>query len=101
MRALVVEDDKELSQFICTALKREGFASDRACNGKEAITLARETDYDVILLDVMMPELDGLSALKELRKQGNSAAILMVTSQGHEREKLAGLNSGADDYIVK
>jgi len=101
MRVLVVEDDKELNQFIRTALKREGFAADSAPNGKAALELARDTEYDVILLDVMMPELGGLSVLKELRKKGDPAAILMVTSQGSEHDKLAGLNSGADDYIVK
>jgi DNA-binding response OmpR family regulator len=101
MRVLVVEDDKELSQFTRGALKREGFATDHAANGRDAVELATETDYDVILLDVNMPEMDGLSVLKELRKKGHEAAILMVTSQGHERDKLAGLNNGADDYITK
>jgi DNA-binding response OmpR family regulator len=101
MRVLVVEDDKELNNFIRTALKREGFVADSAPNGKEALRLAQETDYDVILLDVVMPELNGLAALKELRQRGDPAAILMVTSQNHERDKLAGLNNGADDYLVK
>ncbi len=101
MRVLVVEDDKELNQFIRTALKREGFAANGAADGKEALELARDSDYDVILLDVVMPELNGLSVLKELRKRGDPAAILMVTSQNHERDKLAGLNNGADDYLVK
>jgi DNA-binding response OmpR family regulator len=101
MRVLVVEDDKDLNTFIRTALKREGFAADPAGDGKEALALARETAYDVVLLDMMMPELDGLSVLKELRKKGDPAAILMVTSQSTERDKLAGLNGGADDYLVK
>jgi two-component system OmpR family response regulator len=101
MRVLVVEDDKELNQFIRTALTREGFAADAAPNGKAALELAQDTCYDVILLDVNMPELSGLSVLKELRKNGDPAAILMVTSQSHEKDKLAGLNSGADDYLVK
>lgn len=101
MRVLVVEDDKELNQFIRTALKREGFVTDSAPNGKEALELARETEYDVILLDMMMPELNGLTVLKELRKKGTPSAILMVTSQSHETDKLAGLNNGADDYLVK
>ena len=68
---------------------------------KAALEQARDTEYDVILLDMMMPELNGLSVLKELRKKGNPAAILMVSSQSHETDKLAGLNSGADHYIVK
>jgi two-component system, OmpR family, response regulator len=101
MRVLVVEDDKDLNDFIRTALKREGFAADKAGNGKEALALARETNYDIVLLDMMMPELDGLSVLKELRKKGDPAAILMVTSQSTETDKLAGLNGGADDYLVK
>lgn len=101
MRVLVVEDDKDLNRFIRTALKREGFACDGAPNGIAALELAQERDYDVILLDVMMPELSGLTVLKELRKKGDPAAILMVTSQSQERDKLAGLNGGADDYLVK
>jgi len=100
MRVLIVDDDKELNNFLRAALKREGFAVDQAMDGKEALEQARDKEYDVLLLDVAMPELDGLSVLKELRKAGNPA-ILMVTSQGGERAKLAGLNSGADDYIVK
>jgi DNA-binding response OmpR family regulator len=101
MRILVVEDDKDLNTFIRTALKREGYASDSAADGKQALELAGETDYDVVLLDLMIPEVSGLTVLKQLRKQKHPAAILMVTSQGMERDKLAGLNSGADDYIVK
>src|SRR5262245_51034273 len=99
MRVLVVEDDKELNRFIRVALKRDGFVSDHASDGEEALRLAKETDYDVVLLDVVMPELDGFSVLKELRKRGDPAAILMVTSQTHERDKLTGLNNGADDYL--
>jgi two-component system OmpR family response regulator len=101
MRALVVEDDKELNQFIRTALKREGFVCDTAANGKEALARVRDIDYDVVLLDLMMPEVSGLTVLQALRKAGDRAAILMVTSQGTEQDKLAGLNSGADDYLVK
>lgn len=101
MRVLVVEDDKELNRFIRTALKREGFVADYAADGKEALALAKVSEYDVVLLDVVMPELDGLSVLKALRQRGDPAAILMVTSQGTERDKLLGLNSGADDYLVK
>lgn len=101
MRVLVVEDDKELNNFIRAALKREGFVVDQANDGKTALERAEGVEYDVVLLDVVMPELDGLSVLKQLRKKGHPAAILMVTSQSHERDKLAGLNSGADDYIVK
>jgi len=101
MRVLVVEDDKELNAFIRAALKREGFVADHAADGKQALERAHDAEYDVILLDVMMPELSGLSVLKELRKKGDPAAILMVTSQGGEADKLAGLNSGADDYLVK
>src|SRR4029077_12090917 len=101
MRVLIVEDDKELNNFIRTGRKREGFAVDQANDGAEALELAKRAEFDVVLLDVVMPELDGLSVLKHLRKTGNPAAILMVTSQGHERDRLAALNSGADDYVVK
>jgi len=101
MRLLLVEDDKDLGEFVQEGLAREGFVVDLARNGRAALDQAQEQTYDVILLDVMMPELDGLSALKKLRSKGYRGAILLVTCKGQERDKLDGLNNGADDYIVK
>lgn len=101
MKLLLVEDDKDLSEFAREGLVREGFAVDVARNGKEALERAGENAYEVILLDVMMPHVDGYTVLRKLRAQGNPSAILLVTCKGQERDKLQGLNSGADDYIVK
>jgi DNA-binding response OmpR family regulator len=101
MRLLLVEDDKELCEFAREGLAREGFAVDMAVDGQEAVELAMERGYDVILLDVMMPKLNGFAALRTLRARGYQGAVLMATSKGHEKDKLEGLNNGADDYIVK
>src|SRR5437016_4270498 len=101
MRLLLVEDDKDLSDFAREGLAREGFAVDVAGDGQEAIDLAAERGYDVILLDVMMPKLTGFAVLKVLRARGYRGAVLMATSKGQEKDKLEGLNNGADDYIVK
>ena len=96
-----VDGDKDLAEFSKDGLEREGFVVDWAPNGREALALARESAYDVILLDVMMPVLDGFAALKALRAEKNSAAVIMLTSRGAERDKLTGLDGGADDYVVK
>ena len=101
MRLLLVEDDKDLGEFVQEGLVLEGFVVDLARNGQQALDQAFEQAYDVILLDVMMPELDGLTALKRLRLKGYRGAVLLVTCKGQERDKLDGLNNGADDYIVK
>jgi DNA-binding response OmpR family regulator len=98
---LLVDDDKDLSEFAREGLSREGFAVDVAGDGQEAIDLAAERGYDVIVLDVMMPKLTGFAVLKTLRARGYRGAVLMATSKGHEKDKLEGLNTGADDYIVK
>jgi DNA-binding response OmpR family regulator len=101
MRVLLVEDDKDLSAFMQEGLVREGFTVTIARNGKEAVVMAEESQHDVILLDIMMPQMDGYAVLKTLRSKGNKAAVLVVTCKAQERDKLQGLNSGADDYIVK
>jgi DNA-binding response OmpR family regulator len=101
MRLLLVEDDKDLCEFIKEGLAREGFAVDVAGGGRQALRMADEHAYDVVLLDVMIPELDGFAVLISLRAKGFKGAILLVTSKGLERDKLEGLNNGADDYLVK
>jgi two-component system, OmpR family, copper resistance phosphate regulon response regulator CusR len=101
MRLLLVEDEKDLREFAHEGLVREGFTVDVAKDGQEAIDLAMERPYDVVLLDVMMPRLDGFSALRTLRTRGFKGAILMTTSKGQERDKLSGFHGGADDYLVK
>ena len=101
MRVLLVEDDEELCEFVRQGLTREGFAVDVANDGQEAVDIAAERGYDVVILDVMMPKLNGITVLKTLRSRGHRGAVLMATSKGQEKDKLEGLNSGADDYVVK
>jgi len=101
MRVLIAEDDRRQADFVRQALVREGFIVDYAGNGKDALGLAVDHDYDVILLDVMMPNVDGISVLKKLREDGVKSAIMMVTCQAEENDKLAAFNNGADDYLVK
>jgi DNA-binding response OmpR family regulator len=101
MRLLLVEDDKDLCEFVQEGLAREGFSVDIAMDGQEAVDIASERQYDVILLDVMMPKLNGFAVLKTLRARGHRGAVILATCKGQEKDKLEGLNSGADDYIVK
>ena len=101
MRLLLVEDDKDLSDFVREGMSREGFVVDVAADGEEGLIRSEEADYDVVLLDVMIPKQDGYSVLKSLRSRGYKGAILLVTCKGQERDKLHGLNNGADDYVVK
>lgn len=101
MRLLLVEDDKDLSDFVREGISREGFVVDTVADGEEALRKSEEVDFDVILLDVMLPRQDGISVLKSLRARGYKGAVLLVTCKGQERDKLQGLNNGADDYIVK
>ena len=101
MRLLLVEDDKDLRDFVREGMAREGFVVDTAADGETALRQSEEADYDVILLDVMIPKQDGFAVLKTLRTRGYKGAVLLVTCKGQERDKLQGLNSGADDYLVK
>jgi DNA-binding response OmpR family regulator len=101
MRLLLVEDDGDLSDFVREGMTRVGFTVDVTADGESALRLTEAACYDVILLDVMLPKLDGYSVLKTLRARGYKGAILLVTSKGHEKDKLEGFNRGADDYIVK
>ena len=101
MRLLLVEDDKDLCEFVQEGLAREGFTVDIAMDGQKAVDLVASRGYDVVVLDIVMPKLNGLQVLKTIRSRGHQGAVIMATSKGHERDKLEGLNNGADDYIVK
>ena len=101
MRILLVEDEKRISSFIERGLKEEGFAIDAAPDGDKALQLARLHPYDLMILDIMLPVKDGLSLCRELRSEKITAPILMLTAKGSVKDKVAGLNSGADDYLAK
>ena len=100
MRILVVDDDPEIVSFVKRGLAYEGYAVDTASDGPEALTKARDREPDLVILDIMMPGLDGLAVSKRLR-EGSDVPILMLTAKGTVPDKVAGLESGADDYLVK
>jgi two-component system OmpR family response regulator len=101
MRVLVVEDEPKVARFLKQALEEEGHAVDSAGDGREAGNLAHMNQYDLILLDVQPPGMDGLQLAAELRREGMQAPILMLTSRDSTQDVVRGLNAGADDYLTK
>ncbi|HET6834045.1 MAG TPA: response regulator transcription factor [Acidimicrobiales bacterium] len=101
MRILVIEDDKRLAATLRRGLEAEGFAVDNAMNGEQGVWLASETHYDAIVLDIMLPELNGFQACARLREQGNWTPILMLTAKDGELDEAEALDTGADDYLTK
>jgi DNA-binding response OmpR family regulator len=101
MRLLVVEDERKTASFIRKALQAESFAVDVCGDAEEALALAAQTAFDVIVLDVMLPGRDGLSALRQLRSRGVATPVILVSARGHVDERVEGLNAGADDYLPK
>lgn len=100
MRVLIVEDEPDLRSGLARALRDEGYAVDEAGNGADGLFNAEGTDYDAIVLDVMMPEMDGWEVLKRLRKI-KKTPVLMLTARDQSRDRVKGLDIGADDYVVK
>jgi DNA-binding response OmpR family regulator len=101
MRVLVVEDGSSLAASLRTGLEAEGFAVDVAPDGGEALWLARETEYDAILLDIMLPVMNGYKVCETLRAEGNWTPILMLTAKDGEWDQVEALDTGADDYVTK
>ena len=101
MRILVVEDEKKIADFIRRGLKEEGYAVDAAHDGEEGLFLAKTNDYDLILLDLMLPKIDGLALCKRLKEAKVKAPIIMLTAKNTVKDKVLGLDSGADDYLAK
>lgn len=101
MRILVVEDEHRIANSIKKGLEQEAFAVDVAYDGEYGYDLAATEDYDVIILDLMLPKLSGLEICRRLRKEGVNTPILILTAKGQIQEKVEGLNAGADDYLVK
>src|SRR5438045_2142904 len=100
MRILVVEDEPDLLRSIAQALREEGYAVDTAMNGVDGLFSAENSDYDAVVLDVMMPKMDGWEMLARLRKS-KKTPVLMLTARDQSRDRVKGLDSGADDYLVK
>lgn len=98
---LLVEDNYDLAETIVQYLELEGMTCDYAASGEAGLNLARENDYDVLLLDIMLPRMSGLDLCEVLRKNGKDTPILMLTARDTLDDKLAGFRSGTDDYLVK
>jgi DNA-binding response OmpR family regulator len=101
MRILLVEDARPLARSIAEGLSEEGFSVDVAHDGEEGLHLASELPYDAIVLDRMLPLVDGLTALRRLRAAGTRTPVLLLTALGEVHDRVAGLDGGADDYLVK
>ena len=101
MRLLLVEDSERLRRALTRSLTKSGYAVDSAEEGKEGLWLAESNEYDVIILDIMLPGLDGMTLLRRLRERNNRTHILMLTAKDTLDDRVNGLRSGADDYLVK
>ena len=101
MRVLIVEDEKKVAGFIKKGLEEETFAVDVAHDGEEGFHMGEQNQYDLIILDLMLPVMDGIEVLSELRKQKVTTPILLLTAKDAVEDKVLGLNKGADDYLTK
>jgi len=101
MRILVVEDDKRLASTLRRGLEAEGFSVDNALDGEQGVWLASENPYDAIVLDIMLPKLNGFEVCARLREEGNWTPILMLTAKDGELDEAEALDTGADDYLTK
>jgi two-component system OmpR family response regulator len=101
MRILLVEDEVKIARAIRRGLEREGYAVDVVADGEEALFQATENDYDVVVLDVMLPGLDGFEVCRSLRSRGRWMPVIMLTARDAVEDRICGLDAGADDYLVK
>ncbi len=101
MRILVAEDERDLNHIITKKLTKEGYSVDSVHDGEEAIHILSYTDYDAIVLDIMMPKKDGFAVLRYLRDAGNATPVLFLTARDTISDRVKGLDSGANDYLVK
>lgn len=101
MRVLLIEDDHQISDFICKGLIQANFAVDQADDGETGLFFARQTYYDVAVVDLMLPKLDGLSLIESLRKEKIKTPVLILSAKRSVDDRIRGLESGGDDYLVK
>lgn len=99
-KILIVDDEQKIREMIKKYAEFEGYKTDEAKDGMEAVLKARKTNYDVIIMDIMMPDLDGFSAVKEIRKAKNTP-VIMLSARGEEYDRIHGFEVGADDYVTK
>lgn len=101
MRLLIIEDDKKTAAFLTSTLEKEGFAITDAADGETGLRMALAGSFDVLLTDIMLPRMDGLSLVRELRRQGRSTPVIMLSARGEVEQRVDGLDAGADDYLPK
>ncbi len=101
MRILLAEDERSLSKAVAALLERNNYSVDAVFDGVEALEYLASSNYDAVILDIMMPRMDGLTVLRRLREQGNPIPILMLTAKSEIDDKVAGLDAGANDYLTK
>jgi len=101
MRILVVEDEKRIADFLCRGLQGAGYAVDAAPNGAAALDLIHTADYDLVVLDLMLPDMDGLQVLERIRSRKAGPPVLILSARGGLEDRVKGLEQGADDYLVK
>ncbi|HWF17637.1 MAG TPA: response regulator transcription factor [Verrucomicrobiae bacterium] len=101
MRILVVEDDAKIASFVVNGLKQSGFAVDRCADGEEAHVLASTTSYDAAIVDIMLPKMDGLSLVQQLRKEGKRVPVIILSAKASVDDRVKGLQAGGDDYLTK
>jgi len=101
MHVLVVEDERRIAAYVKRGLQEEGYAVDVSYSGREALEWASATPFDIIVLDVLLPEMDGMTVCRKLRGRGGKMPILMLTARDGVDDRVAGLDAGADDYLVK
>ena len=101
MRVLVIEDDKKIASFIVKGLKQAGFAVDHASNGEDGIHLALHQSYDAAVIDIMLPKLDGLSLIEELRRRKVNTPVIILSAKRSVDDRVKGLQTGGDDYLTK
>ncbi len=101
MRTLVVEDDRKIASFVVKGLKQSGFAVDHCADGEAGLLLARSTEYDAAVIDIMLPKLDGLSLVQQLRKDGVQTPVIFLSAKAAVDDRVKGLQAGGDDYLTK
>lgn len=101
MRLLLAEDEKALSKALTTILERNNYSVDTAYDGQEALEYLEADNYDGVILDIMMPKVDGITVLREIRKKGNLIPVLLLTAKSEVDDKVIGLDAGANDYLTK
>jgi len=101
MRVLLIEDEPGIAQFVCQGLREAGYAVDLADDGEDGLNYALASEYDVILLDILLPKINGINLLEQMRSRGIKVPVLLLTALDTVEDRVKGLNAGADDYLIK